>query len=170
MKYARIYEVFIHAQGAATSSVDVYFVGIYMRRIYCVPKCSANALWVWTFECHLVVQAMLDAMGASTSGGAEAVAVAERHADTLTARAGSGDPSAIATVCRVSAALHHIPGEKQRVDWIFFHPKLLSALKFLEWTPKFWDIRLQGSCGTEEWRCQRSATKLSKFSGQTLEV
>jgi hypothetical protein len=57
-------------------------------------------------------QAILDARGANTNGGAEAVAMAERQADVLTLRAGSGDPSAVPTICRISAALKYPPGMK----------------------------------------------------------
>lgn len=60
----------------------------------------------------LLAQAILDARGANTNGGAEAVAVAERQADLLTLRAGSGDPSAVPTICRISAALKYPPGMK----------------------------------------------------------
>ncbi|KAG0559122.1 hypothetical protein KC19_10G080700 [Ceratodon purpureus] len=59
-------------------------------------------------------QAILDARGANTNGGAEAVAVAERQADMLTLRAGSGDPSAVPTICRISAALKYPPGPEAR--------------------------------------------------------
>lgn len=60
-----------------------------------------------------LAQAILDAIGASASAGSEAVAAAERHIDLLTARAGSRDPSAVPTICRISAALHYTPGTKK---------------------------------------------------------
>lgn len=55
-------------------------------------------------------QAILDAKGANTNGRAEVVAFVERQADMLTLRAGSGDPSAVPTICRISAALKYPPG------------------------------------------------------------
>lgn len=42
--------------------------------------------------------------------GPEAVAAAGKNADLLTARASSGDPSAIPSICRVSTALQHPAG------------------------------------------------------------
>ncbi|RZB53951.1 AUGMIN subunit 5 isoform B [Glycine soja] len=55
-------------------------------------------------------QALLEAMGASGPPGQEAVANAEISAAMLTARAGARDPSAIPSICRVSAALHYPAG------------------------------------------------------------
>ncbi|XP_024996684.1 AUGMIN subunit 5-like [Cynara cardunculus var. scolymus] len=55
-------------------------------------------------------QALLESMGLNGSTGPEAVAVAEKNAALLTARAGSGDPSAIPSICRVSAALQYHAG------------------------------------------------------------
>ncbi|MCL7046684.1 hypothetical protein MKW94_008195 [Papaver nudicaule] len=55
-------------------------------------------------------QALLDSMGVSGSTGPEAVAAAEKSATLLTARAGSRDPSAIPSICRVSAALQYNAG------------------------------------------------------------
>ncbi|KAL0450424.1 UNVERIFIED_CONTAM: AUGMIN subunit [Sesamum latifolium] len=54
-------------------------------------------------------QGLLESMGASGSTGPEAVAAAERNAAVLTARAGARDPSAVPSVCRISAALQY-PG------------------------------------------------------------
>lgn len=56
-------------------------------------------------------QALLDSMGANGSTGPEAVAAAEKNAALLTARAGARDPSAIPSICRVSAALQYPAGE-----------------------------------------------------------
>ncbi|XP_057976963.1 AUGMIN subunit 5 [Malania oleifera] len=56
-------------------------------------------------------QALLESMGASGSTGPEAVAAAEKNAALLTARAGARDPSAIPSICRVSAAFHYPAGE-----------------------------------------------------------
>ncbi|KAH7554435.1 hypothetical protein JRO89_XS12G0209400 [Xanthoceras sorbifolium] len=55
-------------------------------------------------------QALLDAMGTNGSTGPEAVAAAEKNAALLTARAGARDPSAIPSICRVSAALQYPAG------------------------------------------------------------
>lgn len=50
-------------------------------------------------------------MGASGSTGPEAVAAAEKNAAILTAKAGARDPSAIPSICRISAALQYPAGE-----------------------------------------------------------
>ncbi|GLJ21418.1 hypothetical protein SUGI_0394400 [Cryptomeria japonica] len=55
-------------------------------------------------------QALLDSMGVSGSTGPEAVAAAEKNAELLTARAGARDPSAIPSICRISAALQYHAG------------------------------------------------------------
>ncbi|KAG8489335.1 hypothetical protein CXB51_017413 [Gossypium anomalum] len=55
-------------------------------------------------------QALLESMGANGSTGPEAVAAAEKNAALLTARAGARDPSAIPSICRVSAALQYPAG------------------------------------------------------------
>ncbi|KAJ1435391.1 HAUS augmin-like complex subunit 5 [Sesbania bispinosa] len=55
-------------------------------------------------------QALLEAMGSTGSPGQEAVANAEINAAILTARAGARDPSAIPSICRVSAALQYPAG------------------------------------------------------------
>ncbi|XP_006363257.1 AUGMIN subunit 5 [Solanum tuberosum] len=52
-------------------------------------------------------QALLESMGVSGSTGPEAVAAAEKNAAILTARAGARDPSAIPSICRISAALQY---------------------------------------------------------------
>ena len=59
----------------------------------------------------MVLQALLEAMGTSGAGGQEAVANAEMNAAILTTRAGARDPSAIPSICRVSAALQYPTGE-----------------------------------------------------------
>ncbi|GFY82912.1 hypothetical protein Acr_02g0011520 [Actinidia rufa] len=56
-------------------------------------------------------QALLESMGANGSTGPEAVAVAEKNAALLTARAGARDPSAIPSICRISAALQYPAGQ-----------------------------------------------------------
>lgn len=55
-------------------------------------------------------QVLLEFMGANGSTGPEAVAAAERNAALLTARAGARDPSAVPSICRVSAALQYHAG------------------------------------------------------------
>ncbi|KAI7749441.1 hypothetical protein M8C21_000261 [Ambrosia artemisiifolia] len=55
-------------------------------------------------------QALLESMGPSGSTGLDAVAAAEKSATLLTARAGARDPSAIPSICRVSAALQYPAG------------------------------------------------------------
>ncbi|CAN8233005.1 unnamed protein product [Cochlearia groenlandica] len=55
-------------------------------------------------------QGLLESMGANGSTGPEAVAYAEKNAALLTARAGARDPSAIPSICRVSAALQYPAG------------------------------------------------------------
>ncbi|TYI74568.1 hypothetical protein E1A91_D07G209200v1 [Gossypium mustelinum] len=55
-------------------------------------------------------QALLESMGANGSTGPETVAAAEKNAALLTARAGARDPSAIPSICRVSAALQYPAG------------------------------------------------------------
>ncbi|KAK2413201.1 AUGMIN subunit [Trifolium repens] len=55
-------------------------------------------------------QALLEAIGSGGSSGQEAVANAEISAAILTAKAGARDPSAIPSICRVSAALQYSAG------------------------------------------------------------
>ncbi|KAI6700436.1 hypothetical protein NL676_014760 [Syzygium grande] len=55
-------------------------------------------------------QALLESMGSSGSTGPEAVAAAEKNATLWTARAGARDPSAVPSICRVSAALQYPAG------------------------------------------------------------
>ncbi|XP_030482303.1 AUGMIN subunit 5 [Cannabis sativa] len=55
-------------------------------------------------------QALLESMGANGSTGPEAVATAEKNAAILTAKAGARDPSAIPSICRISAALQYPAG------------------------------------------------------------
>ncbi|KAJ4833097.1 AUGMIN subunit 5 [Turnera subulata] len=55
-------------------------------------------------------QALLESMGSNGSTGPEAVAAAEKNASLLTARAGARDPSAIPSICRISAALQYPAG------------------------------------------------------------
>lgn len=55
-------------------------------------------------------QALMESVGPNGSTGPEAVAAAEKNAALLTARASDGDPSAIPSICRVSAALQYPAG------------------------------------------------------------
>ncbi|XP_059670486.1 AUGMIN subunit 5-like [Cornus florida] len=79
-------------------------------------------------------QALLEAMGANGSTGPESVAAAERNAALLTARAGARDPSAIPSICRVSAALQYSAGLEGS------DAGLASVLKSLEFC-----LKLRGS-------------------------
>ncbi|MBA0758239.1 hypothetical protein Gotri_021254, partial [Gossypium trilobum] len=78
-------------------------------------------------------QALLESMGANGSTGPEAVAAAEKNAALLTARAGARDPSAIPSICRVSAALQYPAGEGSDAG-------LASVLESLEFC-----LKLRGS-------------------------
>lgn len=79
-------------------------------------------------------QALLESMGANGSTGPEAVASAEKNAALLTARAGARDPSAIPSICRISAALQY-PAGVEGSD-----ASLASVLESLEFC-----LRLRGS-------------------------
>ncbi|XP_004304198.1 PREDICTED: uncharacterized protein LOC101310241 [Fragaria vesca subsp. vesca] len=79
-------------------------------------------------------QALLESMGAHGSTGPEAVAAAEKNAAILTAKAGARDPSAIPSICRVSAALQY-PGGLEGSD-----AALASVLESLEFC-----LKLRGS-------------------------
>lgn len=76
-------------------------------------------------------QALLEAIGSSGSSGQEAVANAEISAAILTARAGARDPSAIPSICRVSAALQYAGGGLEGSD-----AGLASILESLEFCLK----------------------------------
>ncbi|KAF8107299.1 hypothetical protein N665_0124s0090 [Sinapis alba] len=79
-------------------------------------------------------QALLESMGANGSTGPEAIASAEKNAALLTARAGARDPSAIPSICRISAALQY-PAGLEGSD-----ASLASVLESLEFC-----LRLRGS-------------------------
>uniref|UniRef100_A0A7N0VLF9 AUGMIN subunit 5 n=1 Tax=Kalanchoe fedtschenkoi TaxID=63787 RepID=A0A7N0VLF9_KALFE len=74
--------------------------------------------------------ALLESMGANGSTGPDVIAAAEKNAAILTARAGSKDPSAIPSICRVSAALQY-PGGIDGSD-----AGLASVLESLEFCMK----------------------------------
>lgn len=67
--------------------------------------------YVHIYLTRFLDQALLESMGANGSTGPEAVASAEKNAALLTARAGARDPSAIPSICRISAALQYPAGE-----------------------------------------------------------
>lgn len=55
-------------------------------------------------------------MGIGGATGPEAVVNAEKNAALLTARAGARDPSAIPSICRISAALQSHGGKLSWMD------------------------------------------------------
>jgi hypothetical protein len=57
-----------------------------------------------------LLQALLEALGSNGATGSEALVAAEKHAALLTARAGARDPSAVPSICRISAALQYNSG------------------------------------------------------------
>lgn len=67
-----------------------------------------------------IFQALLDALGTNGSTGPEAIAAAEKNAALLTARAGARDPSAIPSICRISAALQYPAGLFLQICWSLF--------------------------------------------------
>ena len=72
-------------------------------------------------------------MGANGSTGPEAVATAEKNAAILTAKAGARDPSAIPSICRISAALQYPAGELsiRRLEICQRWKACLSQISFL---------------------------------------
>lgn len=72
-------------------------------------------------------------MGASGSSGQDAVANAEMSAAILTTRAGAQDPSAIPSICRVSAALQYPAGECLTLDMKFKWHVLTSSIYMRSW-------------------------------------
>ncbi|KAK1312956.1 hypothetical protein QJS10_CPA06g01782 [Acorus calamus] len=81
-------------------------------------QCPDNSLYMLPSTS----QGLLEALGANGSTGPEDVAAAEKNAASLTTRAGAGDPSAIPSICRVSAALQY------RADTGL--PSVLESLEF----------------------------------------
>ncbi|ESQ47139.1 hypothetical protein EUTSA_v10027646mg [Eutrema salsugineum] len=86
-------------------------------------------------------QGLLESMGANGSTGPEAVAYAEKNATLSTARAGARDPSAIPSICRISAALQY-PAGLQGLD-----ASLASVLESLEFCLK---VRGSEACVLED--------------------
>ncbi|KAL3643854.1 AUGMIN subunit 5 [Castilleja foliolosa] len=79
-------------------------------------------------------QALLESMGANGSTGPDAIAAAERNAAVVTARAGARDPSAVPSICRISAALQY-PAGSDSLD-----AGLASVLESMEFC-----LKLRGS-------------------------
>lgn len=79
-------------------------------------------------------QGLLESMGANGATGPEAVAAAEKNANLLTARAGAKDPSAVPSMCRISAALQYPTGSEGS------EAGLASVLESLEFC-----LKLRGS-------------------------
>lgn len=79
-------------------------------------------------------QALLESIAPNGSTGPEAIAAAEKNAAVLTARAGSRDPSAIPSICRISAALQY-PSSLDGSD-----ASLASVLEAMEFC-----LKLRGS-------------------------
>nr|XP_043634986.1 AUGMIN subunit 5-like [Erigeron canadensis] len=100
-------------------------------------RCPDNSLYVLPST----LQGLLKSMGPSCSTGSEAIADAERNAALLTARAGAGDPSAIPSICRISATLQYPAGFEGSED------SLASVLGSMEFC-----LKLRGSeaCVLEE--------------------
>ncbi|EFJ14451.1 hypothetical protein SELMODRAFT_120434 [Selaginella moellendorffii] len=72
-------------------------------------------------------EALNEAVGISSMLGPEAIAAAERNADMVAARAGAGDPSAMASICRIAAASQYSQGaEAQDAGMI----AIVEALRF----------------------------------------
>ncbi|KAJ7000759.1 AUGMIN subunit 5-like [Populus alba x Populus x berolinensis] len=76
------------------------------KEVNAFSRCPDNSLYMLPSTS----QALLESMGSNGSTGPEAAAAAEKNAALLTARAGARDPSAIPSICRVSAALQYPAG------------------------------------------------------------
>ncbi|KAJ6936427.1 hypothetical protein NC652_011210 [Populus alba x Populus x berolinensis] len=77
------------------------------KEVNAFSRCPDNSLYMLPSTS----QALLESMGSNGSTGPEAAAAAEKNAALLTARAGARDPSAIPSICRVSAALQYPAGK-----------------------------------------------------------
>lgn len=88
--------------------------GLDANEVISTRKTCFSALFLFlNIKSH---QALLESMGSIGSTGPEALAAAEKNAALLTARAGARDPSAIPSICRVSAALQYPAGK-----FLFIH-------------------------------------------------
>jgi len=79
-----------------------------------IKYCSIFSCLFMLKEIYFLIkfyQALLESMGSNGSTGPEVAAAAEKNAALLTARAGARDPSAIPSICRVSAALQYPAGK-----------------------------------------------------------
>ncbi|KAL9354796.1 hypothetical protein Peur_052766 [Populus x canadensis] len=76
------------------------------KEVNAFSRCPDNSLYMLPSTS----QALLESMGSNGSTGPEVAAAAEKNAALLTARAGARDPSAIPSICRVSAALQYPAG------------------------------------------------------------
>ncbi|KAI9396359.1 hypothetical protein POPTR_004G114600v4 [Populus trichocarpa] len=76
------------------------------KEVNAFSQCPDNSLYMLPSTS----QALLESMGSNGSTGPEVAAAAEKNAALLTARAGARDPSAIPSICRVSAALQYPAG------------------------------------------------------------
>ncbi|KAJ8751620.1 hypothetical protein K2173_025774 [Erythroxylum novogranatense] len=81
--------------------------------LYMLPATpqALTLIILWCFLSNKFYKALLESMGSNGSTGPEAISAAEKNVAILTARAGARDPSAIPSVCRVSAALQYQAGE-----------------------------------------------------------
>ena len=77
-----------------------------------------------------LLQALLEAVGSSGVTGAEALAAAEKHAALLTARAGARDPSAVPSICRISAALQYNSGMFSATGALYVFSSEMHVLVF----------------------------------------
>ncbi|KAJ9540495.1 hypothetical protein OSB04_027001 [Centaurea solstitialis] len=77
------------------------------KEVSAFSRSPDNSLYMLPSTPQYLHQALLESMGLN---GPEALAAAEKNAALLTARAGAGDPSAIPSICRVSAALQYHAG------------------------------------------------------------
>ncbi|GMH04381.1 hypothetical protein Nepgr_006220 [Nepenthes gracilis] len=93
------------------------------QEVSAFSQCPDNSLYMLPST----PQALLESMGASGSPGQEAVAAADKNAALLTARAGARDPSAIPSICRVSAALQYPHGSESPDTGL---ASVLEALEF----------------------------------------
>lgn len=90
---------------------------IFIHTVHVVNICITQTSYFSLFHCD---QALLECFGSSGSTGPEAVVAAERTAAVLTAKAGARDPSAIPSICRISAALQSAAGKVLSWKWYLF--------------------------------------------------
>ncbi|EFJ26050.1 hypothetical protein SELMODRAFT_413459 [Selaginella moellendorffii] len=114
---------------------DIFELAINRDRLVYTSQCYGSTLklvrLIFRFYDPVLVfkklQALVEAMGISSMLGPEAIAAAERNADMVAARAGAGDPSAMASICRIAAASQYSQGaEAQDAGMI----AIVEALRF----------------------------------------